>query len=78
MLKLFMKLEINIPLLDAIKQIPKYTKFLKELCVYKRKKKGAVETRGVMLALVQHEDANARVQRILLKKCQDLGIFVIP
>ncbi|RDX77190.1 hypothetical protein CR513_42723, partial [Mucuna pruriens] len=24
--------EINIPLLDAIKQIPKYTKFLKELC----------------------------------------------
>ncbi|RDX87028.1 Retrovirus-related Pol polyprotein, partial [Mucuna pruriens] len=34
----------NIPLLDAIKQIPKYAKFLKELCVHKRKKmKGSVE-----------------------------------
>ncbi|RDX97084.1 hypothetical protein CR513_20192, partial [Mucuna pruriens] len=42
LLKLFKKMEINIPLLDAIKQIPKYTKFLKELCVHKRKKiKGA-------------------------------------
>jgi hypothetical protein len=28
---------INIPLLDAIKQIPSYAKFLKELCVVKRK-----------------------------------------
>ncbi|RDX70806.1 hypothetical protein CR513_49904, partial [Mucuna pruriens] len=32
------KVEINIPLLDAIKQIPKYAKFLKELFVHKRKK----------------------------------------
>ncbi|RDX85515.1 hypothetical protein CR513_33283, partial [Mucuna pruriens] len=38
MLKMFQKVEINIPLLDAIKQIPKYTKFLKELCIHKRKK----------------------------------------
>ncbi|RDY09886.1 hypothetical protein CR513_05675, partial [Mucuna pruriens] len=28
---MFRKVEINIPLLDAIKQIPKYAKFLKEL-----------------------------------------------
>ncbi|RDY09981.1 hypothetical protein CR513_05568, partial [Mucuna pruriens] len=43
MLKLFKKVEINIPLLDAIKQIPKYTKFLKELYVHRRKKiKGIV------------------------------------
>ncbi|RDX63841.1 hypothetical protein CR513_57677, partial [Mucuna pruriens] len=41
---MFRKVEINIPLLDAIKQIPKYAKFLKELCVHKRKKmKGNVE-----------------------------------
>ncbi|RDY00242.1 hypothetical protein CR513_16599, partial [Mucuna pruriens] len=38
LLKMFQKVEINIPLLDAIKQIPKYAKFLKELCVHKRKK----------------------------------------
>ncbi|RDX88291.1 hypothetical protein CR513_30129, partial [Mucuna pruriens] len=38
LLRMFRKVEINIPLLDAIKQIPKYAKFLKELCVHKRKK----------------------------------------
>jgi hypothetical protein len=35
-LKVFKKVELNIPLLDAIKQIPKYAKFLKELCTTKR------------------------------------------
>ncbi|KAF1898724.1 hypothetical protein Lal_00028235 [Lupinus albus] len=34
------KVEVNIPLLDAIKQIPRYAMFLKELCTYKRKLKG--------------------------------------
>ena len=33
----FHKVEINIPLLDTIKQILKYAKFLKELCTNKRK-----------------------------------------
>ena len=40
LLETFSKVEINIPLLDAIKQIPKYAKFLKELCTHKRKLKG--------------------------------------
>ncbi|RDY12607.1 hypothetical protein CR513_02570, partial [Mucuna pruriens] len=41
---MFRKVEINIPLLDAIKQISKYAKFLKELCVHKRRKmKGSRE-----------------------------------
>ncbi|XP_073120716.1 uncharacterized protein [Henckelia pumila] len=31
--------EVNIPLLDAIKQVPRYAKFLKELCTAKRKHK---------------------------------------
>ena len=39
-LETFRKVEINIPLLDAIKQIPKYAKFLKELCTNKRRLKG--------------------------------------
>jgi len=32
--------EVNIPLLDAIKQIPKYAKFLRDLCTHKRNLKG--------------------------------------
>ncbi|KAL0440267.1 UNVERIFIED_CONTAM: hypothetical protein Slati_2509700 [Sesamum latifolium] len=36
----FRKVEVNIPLLDAIKQIPRYAKFLKELCTSKGKLKG--------------------------------------
>ena len=28
---------MNIPLLDAIKQVPSYDKFLKDLCIVKRK-----------------------------------------
>ncbi|XP_020202854.1 uncharacterized protein LOC109788523, partial [Cajanus cajan] len=39
-LETFRKVEVNVPLLDAIKQIPRYAKFLKELCTHKRKMKG--------------------------------------
>ncbi|CAM8929027.1 unnamed protein product [Rhodiola kirilowii] len=35
--ELFRKVEINIPLLEAIKQIPRYAKFLKELCTNRRR-----------------------------------------
>ena len=35
----FRKVAVNIPLLDAIKQIPKYAKFLKDLCTNRRKVK---------------------------------------
>ncbi|KAL7595933.1 hypothetical protein Lser_V15G28978 [Lactuca serriola] len=37
---MFRKVEINIPLLDDITQIPRYAKFLKELCTSKKKLKG--------------------------------------
>ena len=40
-LETFRKVEVNIPLLDAIKQIPRYAKFLKELCTHKQKLKGS-------------------------------------
>jgi len=36
MLNTFKKVEINIPLLDVVRQIPKYAKFLKDLCTHKR------------------------------------------
>jgi hypothetical protein len=35
--EIFKQVKINIPLLDAIKQIPSYAKFLKDLCTVKRK-----------------------------------------
>lgn len=37
MLEVFKQVKINLPLLDAIKQIPSYAKFLKDLCTHKRK-----------------------------------------
>nr|XP_027060912.1 uncharacterized protein LOC113687515 [Coffea arabica] len=39
-LEVFRKVEINIPLLDAIKQVPKYVKFLRDLCVNRRRLRG--------------------------------------
>ncbi|KAM2308070.1 hypothetical protein FF2_029873 [Malus domestica] len=36
-LETFWKVQVNIPLLDAIKQVPRYTKFLKELCTTRRR-----------------------------------------
>ena len=35
--ELFKQVKLNIPLLDAINQIPSYAKFLKYLCTVKRK-----------------------------------------
>ena len=35
-LEMFKQVSINIPLLDAIKQVPSYAKFLKDLCTVKR------------------------------------------
>ncbi|KAL0414211.1 UNVERIFIED_CONTAM: hypothetical protein Sradi_1622800 [Sesamum radiatum] len=34
------KVEVNIPLLDAVKQVPRYAKFLKEMCISKSKLRG--------------------------------------
>ncbi|RDY05461.1 hypothetical protein CR513_10697, partial [Mucuna pruriens] len=69
LLRIFRKVEINIPLLDAIKQILKYAKFLKELCVHKRKKiKGGVELGGIVSALTRNEDFTTGARQALPKK----------
>ncbi|RDX83136.1 hypothetical protein CR513_35981, partial [Mucuna pruriens] len=79
LLKMFRKVEINIPLLDAIKQIPKYAKFLKELCVHKRKKmKGSREIGGVVSALIRNEGFTTGAPQVLPKKSRDPGIFSVP
>ncbi|RDX82631.1 hypothetical protein CR513_36565, partial [Mucuna pruriens] len=72
------RVEINIPLLDAIKQVPKYAKFLKELCVHKRRKmKGSKEIGGVVSALTRNEEITVGAPT-LPKKCRDPGIFSVP
>ncbi|XP_026383311.1 uncharacterized protein LOC113278777 [Papaver somniferum] len=35
--KIFKKIEVNIPLIEAIRQVPRYAKFLKKLCTNKHK-----------------------------------------
>ena len=39
-LKIFNKVEVNIPLLNVIKQILRYARFLKELCKTKKRLQG--------------------------------------
>ncbi|RDY07803.1 Retrovirus-related Pol polyprotein from transposon 17.6, partial [Mucuna pruriens] len=65
--------------LNAIKSILKYAKFLKELCVHKRKKmKREVESGGIVLALTQNDEFTTGVQQALPKKCRDPRIFSVP
>ncbi|KAA0032798.1 retrotransposon gag protein [Cucumis melo var. makuwa] len=49
LLEMFKKVQINLPLFDAIQQIPRYAKFLKELCTNKRKTKERAMKLGIEL-----------------------------
>jgi hypothetical protein len=65
------KVHINIPLLDAIKQIPSYAKFLKDFCTSKRK---FHEHERVALT----KEVSAMLLRKLPPKLKDPGSFTIP
>ncbi|CAN6566554.1 unnamed protein product [Malus baccata var. baccata] len=67
----FRKVQVNLPLLDAIKQVPKYAKFLKELCTNKRRFN---DQEIVALS----EEVSAVLQRKLPPKLKDAGSFTIP
>ncbi|XP_062147736.1 uncharacterized protein LOC133856697 [Alnus glutinosa] len=69
----FRRCELNIPLLDAIKQVPRYAKFLKELCTHKREQKHK-RYEKVRVG----ENVSAVIQRKLPAKCKDPGMFTIP
>nr|XP_023871776.1 uncharacterized protein LOC111984376 [Quercus suber] len=69
----FCRCEVNIPLLGAIKQVPCYAKFLKELCTIKRKQK----LKGCEKVIVR-ENVSAVIQRKFPAKCKDPGMFTIP
>ncbi|XP_050150507.1 uncharacterized protein LOC126625458, partial [Malus sylvestris] len=63
--------QVNIPLLDAIKQVPRYAKFLKELCTTRRR----ISNKEVVQV---SENVSAVLQRKLPPKCKDPGSFTIP
>ncbi|KAM1631513.1 hypothetical protein ACFX2K_019520 [Malus domestica] len=67
-LETFRKVHVNIPLLNAIKQIPKYAKFLKKLCTTRKREKEVVHV---------SENVSAMLQRKLPPKCKDPGSFTI-
>ncbi|XP_027174516.1 uncharacterized protein LOC113774148 [Coffea eugenioides] len=72
-LEVFRKVEINIPLLDAIKQLPKYAKFLRDLCVNRKRLRGDER-------IIVRKNVSAVLQRKLPPKCGDPGasINVMP
>ncbi|XP_062103158.1 uncharacterized protein LOC133814179 [Humulus lupulus] len=67
----FHKVEVNIPLLDAIKKMACYAKFLKELCTNKKKSKGGEK-------ISMGENVSTVLQKKLPPKCKDPGTFKIP
>ncbi|CAM8944085.1 unnamed protein product [Rhodiola kirilowii] len=69
--EIFSRVEINIPLLEAIKQIPRYAKFLKELCTNRRR--GAHVDQELM-----SRNVSAVIQRTVPPKCGDPGTYTIP
>ncbi|GER40102.1 retropepsin-like protein [Striga asiatica] len=70
-LDVFKKVEINIPLIDAIKQVPRYAKFLKDLCTNKRRLQGNEK-------VLMGENVSAIFKKDLPQKRSDPGMFSIP
>ena len=70
---IFKRLEVNIPFLNLIQSIPRYAKFLKELCTTKREQK----LRSQKKVRVS-EHVSAVYQKKMPKKCSDPGMFTIP
>ncbi|CAN6711744.1 unnamed protein product [Malus baccata var. baccata] len=69
-LETFRKVQVNIPLLDAIKQVPRYAKFLKELCTTRKRMstKEVVKVRENVSALLQRKlppNAKIRVNHLI-------------
>ncbi|XP_057444282.1 uncharacterized protein LOC130736467 [Lotus japonicus] len=78
-LEIFKKVEVNIPLLDALKQIPRYAKFLKELCTQKRKLKGNERVRmGRNVSAIIGKAGKPAPVSDVPEKCEDPGTFSVP
>ncbi|KAL0417106.1 UNVERIFIED_CONTAM: hypothetical protein Slati_3542500 [Sesamum latifolium] len=70
-LEILRKVEVNIPLLDAIKQVPRYAKFLKEMCINKSKLRGNER-------VSMGENVSTILQSKLPPKYKDSDTFSIP
>ncbi|XP_071697644.1 uncharacterized protein [Rutidosis leptorrhynchoides] len=68
----FKQVKINLPLLDAIRQVPSYAKFLKDLCTQKRKQRATLPKK---VELTEH--LSAVVSGTLPPKFKDLRIPLI-
>ncbi|XP_050895936.1 uncharacterized protein LOC127102633 [Lathyrus oleraceus] len=84
-LDVFRKVAVNILLLNVIKQVPKYAKFLKDLCTSKKRLKGneRVNLEQNISALIQpkHSPEKATVSSLnqaIPQKRKDPGTFYIP
>ena len=64
--ELFNQVKLSIPLLDAIKQIPSYAMFLKDLCIVKRKL-------GVNKEAFMTEQSTSLIRNNLPPKYKDPG-----
>ncbi|XP_042754292.1 uncharacterized protein LOC122196043 [Lactuca sativa] len=70
-MQMFQKVHINIPLLEAIKHVPRYARFLKDLFVSNKKSKGnQIVTVG--------ENVSTVLQKRMPLKCKDPGVFTVP
>ncbi|KAJ9189114.1 hypothetical protein P3X46_000445 [Hevea brasiliensis] len=69
--KTFKKVEVNIPLLDAIKQIPRYAKFLKELCTTKRKLRNNEKIRASINVM-----SNSVFQTLNLGPLKEISVII--
>ena len=70
MWEVFKQVKINLPLLDAIKQIPAYAKYLKDMCTQKRNHK-------IPKKLDMPADVSAIISGTLPEKLQDPGAPII-
>ncbi|XP_071694727.1 uncharacterized protein [Rutidosis leptorrhynchoides] len=68
----FKQVKINLPLLDAIRQVPSYAKFLKDLCTQKRKQRATLPKK---VELTEH--ISAVVSGTLPPKFKDPGTPLI-
>ena len=72
-LNTFKKVEINIPLLDAVRQIPKYAKFLKEIWTNRRRIRD-----NEVVNLGRNVSSLIRRPIEIPQKCKDPGMFSVP
>ncbi|XP_021750536.1 uncharacterized protein LOC110716226 [Chenopodium quinoa] len=69
----FSKCEVNMPLLNVIKSVPRFAKFMKELCTIKRKHRLRGKEKVKVSAHV-----SAVFQKKIPEKCGDPGMFIVP